>query len=566
MKNPWVRAALLLSALGTAFVTGIALMFVVQNLDRIKTRFAKPTLERFADTEVANWSKIETGLLTMERADIQLGDTVGFTSGGAIDSIGNVLLYVSASGHIATVDLDDGKIEYSPVRVPMDFDRLQVEVFADRALFNTEWFRVQDILIKQESSAGEATLYVSHNVFETETNNVCAVISRTKLDTRGGAIKLVDGVWDEFYRIRECVSMDEFNWKYFGLESGGKMLLLDDNHILMGVGDYGIPWELFAHDRVGAEYDNDFSKVISIDLTTGEPEVYANGVRNPQGLTRDSDGRIWEAEHGPQGGDEINLLVKGADYGWPTVSLGVNYESRSMPIYSNPVQGRHVGFDQPAMAFMPSIGISAIAAIPDAPKAFGLWEGDLLAVSLRDQSLFHLRRDQDRIVYSERIELGVRLRDIIVLDNGSIAILTGGDRRVILLKEHQPESESLSAPIAISGYEDVNTIQETVLASVGEADPYRAVFRNKCANCHNVNGESGIGPALNGVIGRKIGSVEGFNYSGDLTSARGKWTKDKLIKFAENPQLMYSSTYMPEQEELKPWERRYLLKYLSGTE
>jgi len=472
-------------------------------------------------------------------------------------------LYVSASGYIATVGLHNEKIQYSSFRVPMDFDRLQVEVFADRASFNNEWFRVQDILIKTESTPDTATLYVSHNVFEPENSEICSVISRTRLDTSGGDIKLVDGIWEEFYRIRECVSMEEFDWAYYGLESGGKLLLLDDKHILMGVGDYGIEWELFTHDRVGLQHENDFSKIMSINIETGKSEVYANGVRNPQGLTLDSDGQIWEAEHGPQGGDEINHVLKGADLGWPTVSLGMNYGNPRNSIPTNPVQGRHDGFIKPVMAFMPSIGISALAGIPAEPNAFTLWAGDLLAVSLRAQSLYHLRRDENRIIYAERIELGVRLRDVIILDNGWIAVLTGGDRSIILLRDVPADGKAPVEPIQLTGYGAVNELQGTILAKLGDPSPERSIFRTKCASCHSVNGESRVGPPLNGVFGRRIGSVEGFDFSEDLASARGKWTKAKLLEFAEDPQAMYPGSFMPAQDTLEPYQRRAITKYLS---
>ncbi len=99
--------------------------------------------------------------------------------------------------------------------------------------------------------------------------------------------------------------------------------------------------------------------------------MFADGVRNPQGLATNDDGNIWEAEHGPQGGDEINLVLEGADYGWPTVSLGVHYGKPRASIPTNPVHGRHEAFNPPVMAFLPSVGLSAIAAIPEDAKAFG---------------------------------------------------------------------------------------------------------------------------------------------------------------------------------------------------
>lgn len=561
LQNRWIRLSLLVLALLFAFVTGAVALFGVQNKERISHRLFPPAQKRFEETRVSDWETIETGLVTIQRANIRLGNTVGFTSGGAIDSVGDTVLYTSASGHIATVDLATGNIEYSSIRVPMDFDRLKTEVFDRQSKFNSEWYRVMDILIQRsETNRHEATLYVSHHVFVPESKEICGVINTTRLTLENNRIEFVDGVWNEFYRMRECFSLEEFDWRYFGLESGGRLLMLNDEHILMSVGDYGIEWELFVHDRVGPQYDNDYSKIISINLKTGEPAVYAYGFRNPQGLTRDSDGGIWETEHGPQGGDEINYITPGADYGWPNVSLGMNYGSPRMPIPSNPVQGRHDGFTKPVMAFMPSIGISSITALPSAPVQFKLWKSDLLAVSLREESLFHLRRDGSRIIYAEKIPLGVRLRDVHVLENGWIAILTGGDRSIILLRD-ATETRSLE-PISISGYGAVNELQEQVEAAIGKPDPSERIFWSKCSSCHNVNGESSVGPPLNGLFKRKIGSAPGYTYSDSLTKARGTWTKAKVKSFLHDPQAMYSDTLMPAQSNLESWEQRAILNYL----
>ncbi|MEZ6002473.1 PQQ-dependent sugar dehydrogenase [Hyphomonas sp.] len=561
LRNRWIRLSLLLCSILFAFIAGAVTLFGVQNKERISHRLFPPGLEQLEEIRVSDWHTLETGLVTIQRADIRLGDTVGFTSGGAIDSVGDTILYASASGYIATVDLTEGKIEYSSIRVPMDFDRLKTEVFSRHSKFNSEWYRVMDILVhRSETNNDEATLYVSHHIFVPESSEICGVISQTGLNLEGDQIRFVDGVWDEFYRIRECFSLEEFDWSYFGLESGGQLMMLDNDHILLSVGDYGIEWELFVHDRVGPQYDNDFSKIISIDLETGEPAVYAHGFRNPQGLARDSDGGIWEAEHGPQGGDEINYVTPGADYGWPTVSLGMNYGSPRVPIPSNPVQGRHDGYVMPVMAFLPSIGISAITALPSEPIEFELWKNDLLAVSLREESLFHLRRDGDRIIYAEKIPLGARLRDVHILKNGWIAILTGGDRSIILLRD-ATDTRSIE-PISISGYSAVNELQEQVQEAIGKPDPSERVFWSECSRCHNVNGENSIGPPLNGLYKRKIGSAPGYSYSEGLAKARGKWTRGKVKSFLHNPQAMYSDTTMPAQYNLESWEQRAILNYL----
>jgi aldose sugar dehydrogenase len=567
LSRPLARTALILLTFIATFLGGAAAVSGYQNRDKI-AEWAFPRQDNsIKETLTASWSTIETGLLTLERADIPLSITTWSSSGGGIDAHGNTILYVSPSGHIATLDLDAGKVEYSPYRVPMDYDRVRKDIFSHHSNFNFGYYRVQDILIVPGRTTDSATLYVSHHVFDEATSDICGVVSQTDLELNGHSIKLKDGIWKEFYRIRECVNMEEFDWNYLGLEGGGKMLQLDEGHILLTVGDYGLPWELFVSDRVGKQYANDFSKILRINLASGDADVFANGVRNPQGLTMDADGQIWESEHGPEGGDEINLVVEGGDYGWPSVSLGMNYGNPREPIPTNPVQGRHEGFDPPVLAFLPSVGLSAVAAIPGDLKGFGLWSGDLLATSLVGRTLFHLRRDGDRLIYSEPINLGARLRDIAFLENGWIALLGGQeDQMIYLLRDVTDRERETSEPVVVSGYGAVIAKEASILEVLGEPQWGRSTFRDKCSRCHEVNGIPKVGPPLNGVVNRRIGSVEGFPYSDDLANAGGRWTPSKLNAFIRNPHEDFPGTTMPGDYGLTKSQRLEVIKFLSSTE
>ena len=566
-QRPWAQMTALVLALAAAFLSGAAVVTAYQHRETIIMRLSAEIDKPVSDILTVDWTTLETGLLTLERADIPLGQTAWWASGGAIDAIGNTVLYISSSGHIATLDLDRGVFEYSPFRAPMNYDYLQQNVFNKQPSFHVDGFRVQDALIVRGQTEDSAVLYVSHHVFDEATSEFCSVISRTGLDLENGSFKLTDGVWTELFRISECVSMEEFDWVFIGMEGGGKMLQLDAEHLLLSVGDYGIAWELgIANDRVGKQYSNDFSKLLRINMVTGEAKVFANGVRNPQGLTMDDDGNIWEAEHGPQGGDEINLVREGADFGWPTVSLGMHYGEPRAPIPTNPVQGRHEGFDPPVMAFLPSVGLSAIAAIPEDTKAFGLWSGDLIATSLVGQTLFHIRRDADRLIYAEPIVLGGRLRDIALLDNGWIALLGNQDENLILLRDAAAQGENTSASLSVSGYGAVAVREAAVAELVPENEGGRFEFRSKCSSCHSLDGSPKAGPHLNGVVGRNIASLEDYVYSDALAEADGRWTTSRLIEFMEYPHEMYPGTTMPGGFGLDKWQRREVAEYLASIE
>jgi glucose/arabinose dehydrogenase len=134
--------------------------------------------------------------------------------------------------------------------------------------------------------------------------------------------------------------------------------------------------------------DSDFGKILKIDLRTSTKSHVSIGHRNPQGLTITASGAMYATEHGPQGGDELNLIVPGKNYGWPIETYGAHYGK-----YDWPVQTRNAkAFERPVLAWVPSIGVSNLIELENFHPA---WNGDLLVESLKAQSLFRLRRDGD---------------------------------------------------------------------------------------------------------------------------------------------------------------------------
>lgn len=554
------------TSLALSFIIGAGAFAAYDQWHRIEARFFPETEKPLSHVETFHWSTLETGLLTLLRTDIPLGNTAGFGTGGAIDTAGNTVIYASATGHIALIDLVSGQIEYNPQRVPMNYDYLQKNVFPLQASFRSEWYRVQDILVVPSRDSHSATLYVSHHVFNETEQAICAAVSEIGLDLSGEAVRINDGPWREVYRLRECLDMDTHDWVFLGLEGGGKLVQLDDDHILFAVGDYGIAWETPVRGKVGFEHDNDFGKFVRINRFTGSANIFASGSRNPQGLTRDSDGRIWQTEHGPQGGDEVNLLSEGADLGWPKVSLGTAYGTPRAPLPTNPVQGRHDGFDAPEFAFIPSVGLSAIQALPRNSEAFALWSNDLLAASLVGQTLYRLRHEGTNIIYAEPINMGERIRDIALLENGWIALLGKQDRTLILLREAPGPGEAPTGPLSMSGYDSVSAREKDILSTLGEPVWGRILFAEKCSRCHSVNGQMRQGPPLNGVVNRPVGSVEGYDYSPALANAKGKWTPSRLRAYSANPEAVFPETTMPGGYDLERWQYREIVTYLESLD
>jgi len=213
-------------------------------------------------------------------------------------------------------------------------------------------------------------------------------------------------------------------------ESGGRMARHSDG-LLLTVGDHGFDG-LEDAPRVSQDSDTSYGKILLLD-EAGGALPFSIGHRNPQGLTIASDGRIWESEHGPEGGDEINLIVKGGNYGWPLVTYGTEYRSDVWPL--SPNARTHGKFREPVLAFVPSIGPSQIVQLRSSYLPH--WTGDLLLASLRAGQLYRLRTSGDAVVYSEQINVDMRIRDLAESRDGRIA-MWGDDGQVYLLTLDAP--------------------------------------------------------------------------------------------------------------------------------
>ena len=160
------------------------------------------------------------------------------------------------------------------------------------------------------------------------------------------------------------------------------------------------------------------------------PEIFSIGHRNPQGLVRHPEtGYIWSVEHGPRGGDELNILRPGANYGWPVITYGKSYAGFSI--------GEGVtkpGMAQPVAYWVPSISPSGLAFYTG--DAFSRWRGSLFLGALSGEMLVRLELDGERVVREERLleELETRFRDVRQGPGGRLYLLTDEpDGRILRL-------------------------------------------------------------------------------------------------------------------------------------
>lgn len=208
---------------------------------------------------------------------------------------------------------------------------------------------------------------------------------------------------------------------------GARMAFLSDHTLLITVGD-GFNYRedaqrLDSHtgtivrvaDDGTVPPDNPF-----VDDPDALPEIYSYGHRNPQGIIFDPEaGLVWSHEHGPRGGDELNLIRPGENYGWPLATHGIDYSgARISPWVTRP------GMVDPLIDWTPSIAPAGMSQYRG--ELFADWNGDLLVASLVEQTIRRVRIDGRQVTSDEPIDLnlGRRLRDIQVGPDGALYILT----------------------------------------------------------------------------------------------------------------------------------------------
>jgi len=219
-----------------------------------------------------------------------------------------------------------------------------------------------------------------------------------------------------------------------GEHFGSRIVFLKDGTLLMSIGDGGNPPQRVGNMLARDQAQNLGSDNGAILHLTAEgkpapgnplagqkgalPELWSIGHRNIQGLTVDPQGRVWASEHGPRGGDEINLIEGGKNYGWPLQSYGADYRTRE-PIGTRVVPG----MVQPVVAWVPSPAPSGLAWYTG--KAFPQWQGSLFSGSLAAKDIRRIAFDaQGKVIKQERLDIGKRVRDVRQGPDGQLYALT----------------------------------------------------------------------------------------------------------------------------------------------
>ncbi len=460
-------------------------------------------------------------------------------TGGGLSRLGTGYLLSTGDGtlHYFTVDasIDVLKTRRLKSRVPINSSVYESGVGPNT--HNT--FRVTGTLLREYGD--EFELLAAHHFWKPEEKCGVLRVSRT-----GGsrAQFLADDrafEWKTIYETTPCLPATDGHLTR-GSESGGRMAVLGNGKLLLTVGDHqydGLSRQPIAAQDPG----NSYGKTILIDMANGQSRVYSLGHRNPQGLFVDDQGTIWSTEHGPKGGDEINIIKDGANYGWPLATFGTQYGTHAWPLNVN--QGRHEGFQKPIFAWTPSIAVSDLIRLQDG--IFPLWRGDLLIASFT-KALYRVRLDEGRVINMESIPITGRLRHLLQASDGKI--VTYLDSGTVIFLSPAAEGYGSSSP----GRD--KTISQKLRGEY--------LFSN-CSGCHALRDGSshGIGPDLGKIVGRAIGGASGFSYSDALKTHGGAWDQKSLDTFLANPRAFSPGTSMAFDGMPDPSDRAALIDFLS---
>ncbi len=308
----------------------------------------------------------------------------------------------------------------------------------------TQWLLVADDVLsdgqggvldieKSPDYAEDGWLYITYSAETDEGNALRLIRARLAEDA------LVDK------EILHTVSPAISNPVHFG----GKITFLNDGSLLITTGE-GFDYREQAQNR-----QSQLGKVLRLTLEgqipddnpfvddpTTDPAIFSLGHRNPQGLIKhSSSGVIYAHEHGPAGGDELNVLEAGQNYGWPVITRGKDYSGAQITPYRV-----YPGMQQPLVDWTPSIAPSSM--IEYRGDMFPELQGDLLITTLKSKELVWLQLREQRIVREASLfrYLSERLRDVAVGHDGSLLLLTDGENGKILQITRDPGAQTQPEP------------------------------------------------------------------------------------------------------------------------
>ena len=471
--------------------------------DKIKKNIEETSLFNefeILDFKYTNFNAIETSTIKLERKELDLKKFFPKSSlikaRGGICSLEEFTIVVSSSGESILINNKNNTLLFFDLGKYFKSKNFKIKIFQDIYCQNITKNNTLSFLVNFMS---EEVLYKEKNYEAKYASNIHQV-------------NLID--------LSKIESESVFKSKQHGENWAGR-LIIKENNLYISFSSRDANKEDFYEIPLSQDERYLEGKILEVDLKNKTNSIYSSGHRNPQGLVLTSDDQILSTEHGPKGGDELNLIKKGNNYGWPIVTHGTTYESFKAYDYANVVPGRHDGFEKPLFSWSPGIGISSLIEVKNFDPR---WDRDFLISSLKNMSLYRVRLENNNsLLFSERIWIGNRIRDVSINNNGEIFLWTD-DKKIIKLKKNL-DNNNLRL---VKSY-DITTL-------------------NVCLTCHYLNsGEKPstklIAPTLSKIFERDIASDQDFDYSDSLKKIKGKWNNINLAQYLLDPQNFSPGTY-----------------------
>jgi len=435
--------------------------------------------------------------------------------GGSIGVYKNGILFMDRLGNFYRII--SGKAESLDIHTPNNIEQFKQD-FPDR--------KIHGGVIKSTSfllDVSSQSLFAAHNKYA---GNDSVKLCISQIAFKSASLEV-----DKLAKWQAIFCTEPIKGQTVATHGSGGKLLKRGSSLYLSVGFP--PDENYEQSRTATLIDISKSasqdpkssrgKIIQVNLANHSSKVLSLGHRNPQGLAFDSQGNLLNTEHGPQGGDEINLIKDGLNYGYPINVLGTRYGTYDFSWPAADISKVAKNMVLPIFAFVPSIAISPIIQLSDFhPKL----KGDLLVGSLKAQSLYRLKYINQRILYSEPIWIGHRIRDIV--EHGNSIYLLTDDPYLIELKVNQDKLNS-------------NTTGNDLYFT-------SKVIQEKCMVCHSFSTSSpaSMAPSLAKVFNRKIAGDNNYQkYSSALKSSNGIWTEESLTSYLKAPGNFIPGTTMP---------------------
>jgi glucose/arabinose dehydrogenase len=293
-------------------------------------------------------------------------------------------------------------------------DQLLGRVIPASERLNDARFAITDIAVLSKSSTS-ANLLISYPSYRKKGNCVVVKLDAYKLtlDSKPSITKSKN-----WFTSKPCVPISAVQ------HAAGRLAIISEESAYLTVGDLGF-------SKIGSkDIRGDLGSVFKVSAS--KVEKISTGHRNQQGIELIGND-LYISEHGPRGGDELNLIRKGVDYGWPAVTYGQAYSSGD---YVRPTRsGTHDGFQLPLYYWVPSVAPTELVALP-ANSRWGVWSSQLVMATLREQALIFIQLNgKDKVSQVVTVDVSDRIRDLELLadgrlvattDSGNLLLISGG--------------------------------------------------------------------------------------------------------------------------------------------